>query len=101
MSRVTISVAIAVLALALVIAPTASAHPTDPPGVEPSTAGADEPTWADLGSIKAGEGSSSGGFDWGDAAVGAVGAMLVLGTGVAGFAAVHQGRGERGAATIG
>jgi len=104
MSRVTIPIAVAALAFtsALVIATAASAQPMDPPGVEkPSIALTGSPTWADLESNAAEEGSESGSFDWGDAAIGALGALLILGGGVAGVASVRRHRGERGSAIAG
>jgi len=104
MSRATIPIAIAALAFTstLVIATAASAQPIDPPGVEkPSIALTGSPTWANVESNTAEEGSEAGSFDWGDAAIGALSALLVLGGGVVAVASLRRHRGERGSAMAG
>jgi len=69
-----------VLAFAAIVAPIAQAHPAFPAGIDVTPAGAPQAIVASTAS------STSGGFDWTDAGVGAgvaVGLVLLLGVAVA------------------
>jgi len=96
MSQQSVSKVIAVLiVIAALAAPTASAMPVDPPGIEHSTFTSNgAATQLDLESLADHRGVGSDEFDWGDAAVGAAGVLIVLGAGAAAVAAVRRGRGS-------
>ena len=86
----------ALLAVSAIAGPTASAQPIDRPGLGVPAASQAQAYSADMSSQPgfSTTDSDSGGFDWGDAAIGG-GAIVVLGLAGAGLVAVRRGREHR------
>jgi hypothetical protein len=94
MSRIKIPrLIVAALVLSAIVVPAANAQPIDPPGIaQPAPAGVERATPVAPPPAESPEAiDSSGGFDWGDAALGAAG-MLALGTAGAGVVTMRRGR---------
>jgi hypothetical protein len=88
----------ALVVISALLVPAASAQPIDPPSVgvakaTPAQTHTAVPLVAESASSDASAASS--GFDWGDAAVGAAGMLLMLSAGAAGVVIVRRSR-ERG-----
>ena len=117
MSRITVPKLIAALVVvSAILAPAASARPVDtpaavdvaqanlgdasrfvPPGVERTASGANPTAPSDAMSASASPLASSG-FDWGDAGIGAAGALTLLGLGAGGaLVARRTGRSQTAA----
>ena len=82
-------IAVAALVAAAIAAPSASARPSDsavPARASAATAAPDNPTPPVA--------ARSNGFDWGDAGLGAAGALSVLGLGTGALVIARRGRGR-------
>jgi hypothetical protein len=94
MSHITISKLIAALVIvSAILVPAASGQPIDPPSGSVTKA---TPAQTHTGIPLAGESAPSGtsaassGFDWGDAAVGGAGMLIVLSAGAAGVVTIRR-----------
>jgi hypothetical protein len=99
MSHFTISRAVsALLVVSAIVVPAANARPIDAPGASvpltSQTQGYSTPA-SPVESTSGGANTDTGGFDWGDAAIGAAGALIVLSMGAAGVATIRRSRGHR------
>ena len=90
MSHATITRTIAaLLIISAIFVPAANAQPVDAPGHYVAQS-AQAPAPSDPTQTT----TASGDFDWGDAAVGAAGMLIVLSVGAAGVATIRRGRGQ-------
>jgi hypothetical protein len=94
MSHITISRLIALLVIvSLILVPAASALPIEGGGVSPASHAQKEtgnPLAAD--SAPSGTSATSSSFDWGDAALGAAGMLVVLSVGASGVVTIRRSR---------
>jgi hypothetical protein len=97
MSHVTISRLIAALVvISAILVPAASARPIDSPiGVAQATHAQTRTGIPPAESApSSGTSAASSGFDWGDAAIGAAGTLIVLSAGAAGVVTFRRSRGR-------
>ena len=97
MSHITFSRLVALLVVVSVtLVPAASAQPIDSfVGASPAShAQSDTGTPVAIESTSTGTSAASSGFDWGDAALGAAGMLVVLSAGAAGVVTIRRSRGR-------